>query len=238
MVYTLSIQIGRNHARLGLQEGGIRPVKTLKTFLVRSVLFLVLALAPELALASTIFDSGPLIFAPVGTQFGRISRDGVPSDWSRPKSFPGVIGAPTDRAYEVITVNSGPFPYLQILFDDSTASLFDAAYLAYTPVNIAPNYGLDVHYLGDPGLSQPFGNPSFFQVVVAPNTNISIVINEVNPGGGLNKPFRLLVEGFYTTDYNETIAQSRAFFPSSLRQWAVLLWELCTGTKDPSLRKS
>jgi hypothetical protein len=175
------------------------------------VLVLVLGLVPELALGATIYDSGPMTFTPAGTQFGRISRTGRPSDWSGPKPFPGVSGAPAARAYEVITVNSGPFPYLQILIDDPTASLFDAAYRnSFTPVNIAPTYGLNVNYLGDPGLTQPFGNPSFFQIVVAPFTNVLIVINEITPGNGLNKPFRLMVEGFYATNYKDSVPSASA----------------------------
>ena len=180
-------------------------MKNLKTFLRRPVLLVALLLVPKLLLASTILDTGLLTFTPTGTQFGRISRDGVASDWSGQKTFPGVTGAPTTRAYEVFTVNSGPFPFLQILFDDPTASLFASAYLnPYTPVNVAPNYGLNVNYLGDPGSTQPFGNPSFFQIVLAPNTNFLIVINEINPGGGLGKPMQLTLEGFCDTAYNDS----------------------------------
>jgi hypothetical protein len=180
-------------------------VQNLKTFLTRPVLLVALFLVPKLLLASTILDTGLLTFTPTGTQFGRISRDGVPSDWSGPKTFPGVTGAPTPRGFEVFTVNAGPFAFIQVLLDDPTASLFNAAYLSpFTPVNIAPNYGLNVNYLGDPGLTQPVGNPSFFQIVVTPNSNFLIVINEINPGGGLGNPFQLLVEGFCDTAYNDT----------------------------------
>jgi hypothetical protein len=151
-----------------------------------------------------VYDSGSIFFTPTGTQFGRIARSGVPSDWSGPKTFPGVTGAPTARAYQLITVNTTSFPFIQINFDDPAGALFDAAYItAYTPVNSAPNYGLNVNYLGDPGLSEPIGNPSFFQIVVVPNTNLLIPINEINPGGGNGRTFRLIVEGFYDTEFND-----------------------------------
>jgi len=52
-------------------------------------------------------------------------------------------------------------------------------------------------------LSQPLGDPSFFLIVAATNTNLLIPINEVNPGGGANQTFRLIVEGFYDTEYSE-----------------------------------
>jgi hypothetical protein len=164
----------------------------------------VLVLATTLGKASILFDSGNVLFAPTGAQFGRISRNGIASDWATLKAFPGVTGAPTVRAYELFTVNTGPFQYIQINLDDPAAALFDAAYVnAYTPVNSSPNYGLNVNYQGDPGLSQPLGDPSFFQIVAATNTNLLIPINEVNPGGGAGRTFRLIVEGFYDTEYSE-----------------------------------
>ena len=154
--------------------------------------------------AEIIFDAGLLNFAATGTQFGRISRDGVASDWASPKPFPGVTGAPAARDYETFKVNSDVYSYLQISFDDPTVSLFASAYLnSYTPVNVSPNFGLNVNYLGDPGLSQPFGNPSFFQILVAPFANVVIPINEIKPGGGAGGPFELFVEGFYDADYND-----------------------------------
>jgi hypothetical protein len=166
--------------------------------------FFVLALTLH-ANATTILDTGLIEFTANGTQFGRLTRDGTPSDWSGPKAFPGVTGAPALRSYHSITVNAGPFSFLQIILDDPLAVLFMSAYLnVYNPVNLPPNYGLDVNYLGDPGLTQPFGNPSFFQIVVAPFSNVVIPINEINPGGGAGAPFQLIVEGFYDANYSET----------------------------------
>ncbi|MCC6342654.1 MAG: S8 family serine peptidase [Bryobacterales bacterium] len=113
-------------------------------------------------------------------------------------------GAPTTRGFQLFSINIGDFPFIQISFDDPAAALFVSAYTnSFSPVNSAPNYGLDVNYLGDPGLSQPFGNPSFFQIKVTPNSTILIPINEIGPGGGSGATFNLLVEGFYDTDYND-----------------------------------
>jgi hypothetical protein len=179
-----------------------------------SIVVLGLGLGVPQAQSALILDTGTVTFAPTGTQFGRISRDGIPSDWTGPKTFPGVIGAPTARAYEVITFNTGPFPFIQINFDDPAAVFFDAAYFpTYNPVNVPPNYGLNVNYLGDPGITQRAGNPSFFQIVSAPSTNILIAINEVNPGGGTGGHFQLLAEGFFDTDFSDT---PHAPEPSSL----------------------
>jgi hypothetical protein len=175
-------------------------------FLRSAVMAIALLLVARQLPAAPILDTGAILFASSGTQFGRLTRDGVPSDWASPKAFPGVFGAPAARAYELFAVNSGPYPYLQILLDDPTVALFASAYLgAYTPVNSPPNFGLNVNYLGDAGLSQFLGNPSFFQIVVAPFTTVLIPINEVNPGGGSGAPFSLLVEGFFDTNFNDTV---------------------------------
>jgi len=153
--------------------------------------------------ASLIFDSGAVPFVASGTQFGRISRDGVASEWGSTKAFPGVIGAPTARSYELFTVDSGVFPFLQVTLDDPTASLFVAAFLSsYNPVNVAPNFGLDVNYLGDPGVS---GNPNVFRIEVAPHTQVVLPINEVNPGGGVGQSIDLKVEGFQVAPEPSTI---------------------------------
>lgn len=162
--------------------------------------------------AAVIFDSGTVTFSPTGSQFGRLFRDGLSSTWGEQKVFPGVTGAPTARAYQSFTVNAGPYPFLQIQLDNPNAALFAAAYRnSFTPANTAPNYGLSVNYLGDAGNSQPFGNPSFFQLLVAPNSTVVIPINEVNPGGGTGTTFSLLVEGFYNADFSEVPEPSSTF---------------------------
>jgi hypothetical protein len=175
------------------------------SFLRSAVMAIGLLVVARQASAAPILDTGTIVLSSSGTQFGRLTRDGVPSDWASAKVFPGVTGAPTARAYELFTVNSGPYPFLQVLLDDPAAALFASAYLgAYTPINLQPNFGLNVNYLGDAGFSQILGNPSFFQIVVAPFTTVVIPINEVNPGGGSGAAFSLLVEGFFDTNFNDT----------------------------------
>lgn len=175
-----------------------------RRFMVRLALGVGLSVAAMPAQASVILDTGVVTFSADGTQFGRISRDGVASNWAEQKAFPGVFGAPAARAYDLFIIDSDVFPFLQISLDDPLARLFVSAYLgAFTPVNTPPNYGLDTNYLGDPGLSQPFGVPSFFQIAVAPHSQIVIPIVEVNPGGGGGASFTLIVEGFLDTDFND-----------------------------------
>ena len=164
-----------------------------------------LLLAGSMAHAGVIFDSGIVAFNPTGTQFGRVSRNGLASDWGEVKLFPGVSGTPTERAYESFQVDIADRTFVQISLDDPSATLFCTAYYSdYEPVNAAPNYGLDVHYLGDAGTSQPFGNPSFFQIVATRNSTLTIVVNELNPGAATGHSFEVWAEGFYDASYSET----------------------------------
>jgi hypothetical protein len=66
-----------------------------KTLFVRLVLLLTIVVIANSAPAMPVYDSGMVVFVPGGIQFGRISRNGIPSDWSVPKPLPGVTGAPT-----------------------------------------------------------------------------------------------------------------------------------------------
>jgi hypothetical protein len=171
----------------------------------RSLLCGYTLLAAGVAQAGLILDTGLFSFTPTGTQFGRVARDGNSSIWGVAKTFPGVTGAPTARGYQTFTIHNLDRQFLQISLDDPDVVLFDAAYLnSFNPVNVSPNFGLNVNYLGDPGLSEPLGNPSAFQIVVPVNSTIVIDINELNPGGGSGHMFELVVESFYDANFSET----------------------------------
>lgn len=156
--------------------------------------------------AGVILDTGVVNFSPTGTQFGRISRDGNSAIWGVTKTFPGVVNAPSAIGYETFEIfDTGERGFYQISLDDPTVGLFMAAYLnSFNPVNSGPNFGLDVNYLGDPGASQPFDAPSFFQIFVTPHSHLVIPINEINPGGGAGRSFELLVEAFYDSSFSES----------------------------------
>jgi hypothetical protein len=85
--------------------------------------------------------------------------------------------------------------------DDLSENLFISAYLN----SFNPAAGQSVNYLGDPGASQDgfFGNPSVFQIVVAPNTTLVLPVNETTVGGGTGAVFDVLVEGFFGPDFSE-----------------------------------
>jgi hypothetical protein len=106
----------------------------------------------------------------------------------------------TPYRYEVFPVTTGSYPFIQISLDDPNGNLFISAYLN----SYNPGLGLDVNYLGDPGNSQPFGNPAFFQIVAAANTLLVLPVNETTVAGGTGDIFDVLVEGFYGPDFSET----------------------------------
>ena len=163
-----------------------------------------------LAQATTIHTDTLVIGAGDPTQLGRVSRDGVPSDWSvTQKPFPGVINPTTTYHYTTLDLDITALEaglglvyggFIQVNFDSVATTTFLSAYLdSYNPLNLATNY------LGDSGFSgDPFGvDPGFFQVVVPFAHHLILVLNESVPNGGLNLPGNLLVEAFSDTEFTD-----------------------------------
>src|SRR5258708_799997 len=167
------------------------------------------------AQASVLYDNSVSISSSDPTQLGRLSRNGVPTDWSG-SVFPGVLNTTTAYHYLAISIQVPNWlSFLQISLDSNDANIFGSAYdTAYAPSSALPNRGLDVNYLGDAGGSgNSFGNPIFFQVISLSAENspsgfgtVVVVLNQTTPAGGLNSPVGLLVEGFSDTNFNEVPA--------------------------------
>jgi len=160
-----------------------------------------------LAQATTIYTDTLVIGAGDPTQLGRLSRNGIPQDWSGSEPFPGVINSTTTYHYstrdlDLVALESG-FVYggfIQIDFDSNTTTTFLSAYLdSYNPLNLAANY------LGDAGFSgNPFpGDPLFFQVFVPVGHHLILVLNESVTNGGLNLPGGVTVEAFSDTEFTD-----------------------------------
>lgn len=162
----------------------------------------------SLARASVLFSGDVAISVSDPTQLGRLSRNGIPQDWSGQEPYPGSINATTSYHYTTVSVFvPNWFPFLQISLDSENTNIFGSAYdTSYNPVT-----GLDVNWLGDAGGSgNIFGNPLFFQVFAqtafaTPSGGlVVIVLNQTSTGtAGLNSPVGLLVEGFSDTEFNE-----------------------------------
>jgi len=149
-----------------------------------------------------ILDVTSAITTSDSTQLGRISRNGVISDWSAAKPFPGIINPATTYYYATYTVNTSYLPYLQITFDDigGTAATFVSAYqTSYDPTDLSANY------LGDEGSSgNYFGtDPRTFQVYGAPNSTVQIVVN-TSSAAGLDSAYELLVQSYADTNFTDT----------------------------------
>lgn len=159
------------------------------------------------AAAETISQFNTSIPAGSATQTGRLSRNGVPSDWSTPSPFPGRINASTK--YEFVTFDFSAAelaqtPYIQISIFDyvSSGANFLSAYTgSYDPTNLVKNY------LGDAGNSPNyFGtNAVSFQVIAPTNQDLVLVLNDTHAGNytGAGSEVNILVEGFIDTSFDD-----------------------------------
>ena len=140
------------------------------------------------------------LFSPTDTQLGRLSRNGIPQDWTGGELYPGEINLTTTYGYETFAVDVMGYPYIQITVDSVATTLFASAYEnSYSPIN------KQLNWLGDAGSSgNYFGvDPIYFQVYVQPGSNLQVVINETTVNGGTGQSFGLMVEGFFDTQYND-----------------------------------
>lgn len=175
-------------------------------------LFVLTLLAAGPARASIIYDVSSAVALTDPTQNGRLSRNGIPQDWTGGEAFPGVINPATIYHYLTYVVNVGMTPFIQIDFDSVSANTFISAYdTSYAPNSVGgPNYGFDVNWLGDAGSSgNYFGvDPVFFQVLVPENHNLVLVINTTGAANaGVGDPFHLIVEGFIDSEYTEPVPE-------------------------------
>jgi hypothetical protein len=154
--------------------------------------------------AITLFDTGPSTLVNSDSkQTLRLGRTDVPSDWSQLKAFPGTAGTGKYH-YHTYTIPASALantPFVQITNDDPTASLFVSAYLnSYNPNNFSANYFADAGFSGGFAVLAETG---FFQLHVPPGNDLVVVVNDtITSNGGLNQPYRVLVEGFTDTLYS------------------------------------
>jgi hypothetical protein len=173
----------------------------------------VLLLATGSAQALPLLDVTSALTLTDPTQMGRLSRNGVPQDWSGGEgAFPGVINTGTQYHYHAFLVDVGLAPFIQISMDSTSTSTFFSAYdTAYLPNSAGgPNFGFDLNWLGDAGLSgNPFPpDPAFFQVIVPVNHTLLVIVNNTLAGNvGVGDPFHLIVEGFADSQFTEPVPE-------------------------------
>jgi hypothetical protein len=120
-------------------------------------------------------------------QFGRLTRNGIPSVAGTAKPFPG-IGSAALFNYDAYTFtnNIGGLATVVVTLDEltTTASDFSAAYFFFfNPADIAQNYLADEGFSGD-------GSYSFN---IAAGSTFVITVNSVNPGAA-GAPYDLTVD--------------------------------------------
>lgn len=175
-----------------------------------------LLLAILAAQGTTLLDITSALDPTDPTQLGRISRNGVLSDWSEAKPFPGIVNATTSYCYHAYTVPIGTERYIEITFNDFSLPAFD--FISAYADSYNPAAGLDVNYLGDDGATENFfGDPfgaRFFQVFVpASVTNLVLVVNDSSLiGQGVGAPFEVVANSYLDTNYNSVPEPSTAAF--------------------------
>ncbi len=175
-------------------------------------------LAMSTAQAETISAFTGSLTASDPTQLGRLSRNGVPQDWSGGEAYPGVINTGVSYYYHTYVISAASLaltPFVQIsIFDElNLKNTFVSAYAgSYNPNNKAANW------LGDAGTSGNYFDidPISFQVILAANTDLVLLVNSTTSGGGLNQPLDILVEGFIDTEFDDPAPTPAVPEPSSL----------------------
>jgi hypothetical protein len=152
------------------------------------------------------------------TQLGRLSRNGVPQDWTGAESaFSGVIN--TSTTYHYVTYTYTPTtlldaPYIQIDVDSVSTNTFFSAYAgSYDPLH--PSVG----WLGDAGSSGNFFgvDPLFFQIILPVGENLVIVANNSGAANlGVGDPYTVTVEAFSDTEFDDPAPIATTPEPSTL----------------------
>src|SRR5262245_60601951 len=176
----------------------------MKPLLTIGTLVVVLLVAAGSARAQCILEVTSALTATDPVQQGRLSRNGVPQDWSGTEPFPGVINVTTAYRYHVYRVTVRTTSFIQISFDSVSPNTFVSAYdTSYTP-----QAGLGINWLGDAGFSGNFPAPSpiYFQVRVPQNHDLVVVVNNTGAANaGVGDPFQLLVEGFADAQFTTRV---------------------------------
>ena len=124
-----------------------------------------------------------------GQQTGRLTRNAVASSCAAPKTNPGIFSATGARQYDAYTftnTGTGTQCVTVTLAAAGGINLYTAAYTGAGFVPASPG----TNYLADAGSS---GVTATYSFNVAAATAFTVVVHEVNTGGGLGLPYTLTV---------------------------------------------
>lgn len=132
----------------------------------------------------------------------RLTRTGLPSDWSWEKDFPGYTGGVGPRLYDLwsFTFAATDPRYLQISIDDPSGLVFSSAHFgAFNPADLSVGYAGDLGATGN-----PFGFPGFYQIHVPAAGQLFLLVNRTDIGATLpSYNYGIIVESFYTPNFDE-----------------------------------
>jgi hypothetical protein len=177
-----------------------------KAFLVSTLLLLTLGIS-TLASALPISEFQATITATDPTQLGRLSRNGVPQDWTGGEPYPGIVNPTTAYHYSVYTLPGWWFDfgaggyagYVQVMIDSISANSFGAAYRnSYNPTNMSATW------LGDAGSSgNYFGVDPIFSQVFLPKGDDLILVFNTTSSSGVGDQLNIIVEGYVDTEFTD-----------------------------------
>lgn len=145
------------------------------------------------------------------SQLGRLSRSGIPQDWTMSVPYPGEINVGTSYQYQTFALDLDSLmagytfgQYLQVSVDyGAGTSDFVAAYLdGYN--SAAKGTG----WLGDTGSSgNQFGNPAYFQIIAGTGHDLVLLLNDTDGAiNATNDSVTIMVEAFTDTMYTDLAA--------------------------------
>ena len=133
--------------------------------------------------------TNPDYTATTGTQTGRLARNGVSSSCATPKATPALQDSTAGRRYDAYIFTASAAGCITVTLSSTNgATLYSAAYnsAGFVPTNVQTNY------LADPGTS---GQLTSYSFNVTAGQAFTVVVHEINVGGGNLVPYTLSLGG-------------------------------------------
>jgi len=150
-------------------------------------------LIPKISIRTVLDDtptpSRPEYTSSTGLQTGRLTRNGIVSTCEEPKANPGLFSASGSRLDDVYTFTPPASGCVEVTL--LASNLHCAAYsqFGFDPSDPSANF------LADIGSSPTVPIPRTFSFAVTAGIPFSVVVHEVNPGGGDGQQYTLEVGG-------------------------------------------
>lgn len=175
-----------------------------ETYLAFCLLFLfantTFAVTVSTTLDGTAPPADPSYSASTGLQTGRLNRLNAPSNCDGPKTNPGLFTPTGDRRYDSYVFTPTLTGCVRLALTGGTATIFAAAYNSGGLVTSNPSTNYLADIASSPSNSTEIG---FFNVVAG--QPFTVVVSEVEVGGGVGTFYTLVVESVVPQNINETL---------------------------------